>query len=253
MNVDRRPIFEAVRQLRRGEGFTVEEVRMLDAAIDRAFADVHRDSEAPPAFNEAAFFDVMRGSKALGPTLSTDEVEGCQAIIEACRQAGYALSWTAYALATAVVETASTMQPIKEFGGTAYFRRMYDIEGSRPAKARELGNLNPGDGARFAGRGYVQLTGRKNYAKAGTALGHDLIGNPDLAMRPDIAAAIMVKGMAGGWFTGRSLAGYLPANGPGALIQFKEARRIINGQDRAAEIAGYAMECQRALQAGGWA
>jgi lysozyme len=37
MNVDRRPIFEAVRQLRRGEGFTLEEVRLLDAAIDQAF------------------------------------------------------------------------------------------------------------------------------------------------------------------------------------------------------------------------
>lgn len=257
MNVDRKPIFQAVRQLRRCEGFTLEEVRLLDAAIDRAFAAVEPAPEpATPAstpFNEAAFFDVLRGSKALGPTLSADEVSGCQAIVGACRAAGWGLAWSADALATAVVETAGTMQPIKEIGGAAYFRRMYDIEGNRPAKARELGNLTPGDGARYAGRGYVQLTGRKNYLKAGTALGHDLIGNPDLAMRPDIAAAIMVKGMAGAWFTGKGLADYLPAAGPGAFAQFKEARRIINGQDRAAEIAGYALEFQKALQAGGWA
>jgi putative chitinase len=251
MNVDRRPIFQAVRQLRRGEGFTLEEVRLLDAAIDRAFAVESAAPPAPPAFNEAAFFDVMRGSKALGPTLSADEVSGCQAIVGACRAAGWGAAWTADALATAVVETAGTMQPIKEIGGAAYFRRMYDIEGNRPAKARELGNLTPGDGVRFAGRGYVQLTGRKNYLKAGTALGHDLAGNPDLAMRPDIAAAVMVKGMEGAWFTGKGLADYLPRSGSGTFAQFKEARRIINGQDRAAEIAGYALEFQRALQAGG--
>jgi len=50
-------------------------------------------------------------------------------------------------------ETASTMQPIKEIGNAAYFKRMYDIEGARPAKARELGNIHPGDGAKFCGMG----------------------------------------------------------------------------------------------------
>lgn len=259
MKVDRKPIFAAVRELRSGQGFTLAEVQILDAAIDRAFTDVPDDLQAPPPpvptpdFNEAAFFDVLRGSKALGPSLSAEEVSGCQAIVAACRSTSWGAAWTSVALATAVVETAGTMQPIKEYGGTAYFRRMYDIEGNRPAKARELGNLTPGDGAKYAGRGYVQLTGRKNYQRAGSATGHDLVANPDLAMRPDVAAAIMVRGMQGAWFTGKGLSHYLPATGAATLAQFKEARRIINGQDRAAEIAGYALEFQNALQAGGMA
>lgn len=228
------------------------------AAIDAAVNDdapvlVAVPVAAPPRAGLAdpqAFFAELRKSKAMGPTLSAGEVSGCEAILTACKH--WRASWAAYGLATAHLETAGTMQPIKEYGGTAYFRRMYDIEGARPAKARELGNTNPGDGAKYAGRGYVQLTGRTNYTKAGAALGHDLAADPDLAMRPDIAAAIMSKGMEQGWFTGKKLADYLP-DASGSLEQFKAARRIINGQDRALDIARTALEFQRALTAGGWA
>lgn len=258
MKIDRKLIFDAAK--RRGAVFrTMADVRDMDAAIDAAFGLADATGGPPAAkttpsglTDPSAFFDALRASKALGPSLSPDEVSGCQAILAACGEAGWGAAWTADALATAVVETAGTMQPIKEYGGTAYFRRMYDIEGNRPAKARELGNLAPGDGAKYAGRGYVQLTGKANYRKAGAALGHDLVGNPDLALQPDIAAAIMTRGMQEGWFTGRSLSTYLPADSSATVAQFKEARRIINGQDRAAEIAGYALEFQRALIAGGW-
>lgn len=251
MNIDRREIFQAVRQLRDGQGFTLEEVQLLDAAIDRAFGIA--PVEPPPSAshgltNPNAFFAELRKSKAMGPTLSTEEVSGCEAILAACKS--WRLSWAAYGLATAHLETAGTMQPIKEYGGQAYFRKMYDVEGARPAKARELGNLIPGDGAKYAGRGYVQLTGKANYTKASTVLGHDLVSNPDLAMRPDIAAAIMVMGMEQGWFTGKKLADYLPDE-TATIDQFKAARRIINGQDRALDIARTAMQFQRALTAGG--
>lgn len=227
------------------------------AAIDAAFAPASPVELPTPVLptrlglaDPTAFFAELRKSTAMGPTLSTEEVSGCEAILTACKP--WRLSWTAYGLATAHLETAGTMQPIKEYGGQAYFRKMYDIEGARPAKARELGNLTPGDGAKYAGRGYVQLTGKTNYQKAGAALGHDLVGSPDLAMRPDIAASVMVKGMEQGWFTGKKLADYLPDD-TGSLDQFKAARRIINGQDRAMDIARTAMEFQRALTAGGWA
>lgn len=208
-----------------------------------AGAVVNRDLRDP-----AAFFDAVRASKALGPTLTQDEVSGCEAICAACE--GLPVAWAAYALATAVVETAGTMQPIKEIGGTAYFTRRYDITGERPDKARELGNLQPGDGAKFCGRGYVQMTGRANYARAEAELGVPLTSDPDLAMQPDVAAKIMRRGMQEGWFTGKSLATYLPATAD--IHQFTNARRIINGQDRAVEIAGYALEFQSALRAGGW-
>lgn len=201
-----------------------------------------------PTYDPAAFFNAVRNSKALGPSLTTDEVTGCEAILAAC--AGFPASWAAYCLATSVVETAGTMQPIKEMGGQAYFRRMYDIEGERPAKAKELGNLTPGDGARYCGRGYVQLTGKANYAKAEAALGVPLVADPDLALNPEIAAKIMRRGMQEAWFTGKSLSTYLPEVAD--IHQFSNSRRIINGLDRAVEIAGYALEFQSALRAAGW-
>jgi hypothetical protein len=62
-----------------------------------------------------------------------------------------------------------------------------------------------------------------------------------------IAAKVMRVGMTEGWFTGKSFASYLPASGPASFAQFKDARRIINGQDRAADIANYAIEFQAYL------
>ena len=199
--------------------------------------------------DKAAFFAAVRQG-ILGPTLSPEEVSGCEAIMDA--MAGLPRSWCAYALATAYHETAHTMQPISEFGGPAYFTRMYDITGQRPTMARKHGNTEPGDGPRYRGRGYVQLTWKVNYAKAGAKLGVDLVGHPEIAMRPDIAAKIMRDGMVEGWFTGKALRHYL--EGPFAtLAQYQSARRIINGTDKSALIAGYAMQFESALAKGGWA
>jgi hypothetical protein len=199
--------------------------------------------------NRTAFFTSVRQG-ILGPTLDNDEVQGCEAIMDA--MAGLPLSWCAYALATAYHETAHTMQPIAEFGGPKYFTRMYDITGARPSLAKANGNTTPGDGPLYCGRGYVQLTWKANYAKAGAKLGVDLVGHPEKAMQPAIAAAIMRQGIVEGWFTGKSLKDYLP-NAISGLGLFIKARRIINGTDKADLIAGYAMQFQKALQAGGWA
>jgi len=78
----------------------------------------------------------------------------------------------------------------KEFGDRKYFRK-YDIK-YNPSKAKELGNLNVGDGERYKGRGYIQLTGKYNYKKAGDALGLNLVKHPELAEKPEIAAKIAV-------------------------------------------------------------
>lgn len=201
--------------------------------------------------SEAKFYDAVRNGRLLGPSLSPDEVSGLSAILSA--MAGAPLAWAAYALATAYHETAHTMQPINEMGGDAYFFRRYDPHGNRPDIARTLGNTQPGDGARFHGRGYVQLTGRKNYALASTKLGADLVGHPEQALRDDVAAKVMRRGMQEGWFTGKKFADYLPGSGAASEGAYQQARRIINGQDRAADIATYAVQFQNALIAGGWA
>lgn len=220
------------------------------AAVAAAFDRVKPLTPETRTFDRALFFDALRRGKLLGPTLSASEVEGCERILDAME--GLPLSWCAYAFATAFHETAHTMMPIKEFGGNGYFRRMYDIEGTRPALARRYGNTTPGDGVRYAGRGYVQLTWRVNYDRAGKKLGVDLVGNPDLAMDPAIAARIMREGMVDGWFTGKGFKHYLPSL-VGTPAEFTAARRIINGTDKDKQIAGYAAEFQKALQAGGWA
>jgi putative chitinase len=53
-----------------------------------------------------------------------------------------------------------------------------------------MGNVGPGDGWRFRGRGWAQLTGRANYAKAGLALGLDLVDDPDQAATPEISGRV---------------------------------------------------------------
>ncbi|MDB5932095.1 MAG: peptidase, partial [Polaromonas sp.] len=65
-----------------------------------------------------------------------------------------------------------------------------------PKKKKDLGNTQPGDGARFKGRGFVQLTGRANYEKYGAALGISLADKPDLANAPEIAALLLARFLA---------------------------------------------------------
>jgi len=149
----------------------------------------------------------------------------------------------AYVLATAFHETGGAMQPLRERGGPEYLRRRYDVTGRDPERARAHGNTEPGDGIRYAGRGFVQLTWKANYQRAGARLGIDLAGDPDRALEPRLAAAILIEGMAQGWFTGKRLADFIR---PGRA-DFVQARRIVNGLDRAELVAGHARDFLRAL------
>jgi len=72
-----------------------------------------------------------------------------------------------------------------------YFAKKYDPTYA-PKTAKILGNKNKGDGAKYHGRGFIQLTGRDNYRMASDALGIDLLSHPELAEKPDVAAKIAV-------------------------------------------------------------
>ena len=78
---------------------------------------------------------------------------------------------------------------MEERGTPAYFTKKYE---KNPRKAKILGNKVKGDGERYKGRGYIQLTGRDNYTRAGAALGLPLAQQPELAARPDVAAKVAV-------------------------------------------------------------
>jgi predicted chitinase len=81
---------------------------------------------------------------------------------------------------------------LKEKGlGQGYFAKKYDRQYA-PRTAQILGNKHIGDGEKYHGRGFIQLTGRDNYRMASQALGIDLLKNPELAERPDVAAKIAV-------------------------------------------------------------
>ena len=158
------------------------------------------------------------------------------------RMAGDTQNWAtveqvAYGLATAKRETGGTFQPVNERGRPDYFDQ-YE-PGTRAAHL--VGNIEAGDGTRYRGRGYVQLTGRGNYARIGRllGLGEDLLKAPDQALDPEIAYRIFAEGMRGGWFTGYKLGHFIA---PGTAPDFLNARRVINGLDCAEEIASTAEE-----------
>lgn len=186
--------------------------------------------------NKAAFYKWVRHK--LGG-LTRSQVNGFEEVLAAID--GAPLSHQAYMLATTWNETAKTMQPVREaFNLSETWRKKH---------LRYYPHY---------GRGYVQLTWPTNYSKADAVLSNlakikpgDLIKNLDLAMRPDLAGIILRKGMDEGWFTGKANKDYLPMKGVATRQQYINARKIINGTDKADVIEDYAQVFEMALRDAG--
>lgn len=132
----------------------------------------------------------------------------------------------AYVLATTEWETAKTFKPVREAFWLSEDWREENLI------------YYP-----FYGRGYVQLTWESNYKKYAEILNVDLVKNPDSAMEENIALFILVHGFKTGAFTGRKITDYID----NFHTDFIEARRCINGTDRASEIADLANKYLRTL------
>jgi hypothetical protein len=188
----------------------------------------------------AVFFEWVR--PMFGGSLSQSQVDGFNIIFEAWSKVGDRdIRHLAYILATAKHETAHTMQPVRETlaktdaKAKAILTKAWKA-GKLPWVKRDYWSSG------WFGRGFVQLTHRENYVKAGEKLGIDLVSDPSKAMIPEVSALILIRGMQEGWFTGKRLAD---------AGDFLEARRVVNGTDRAGQIATYANGFLAALEAAG--
>lgn len=210
------------------------------------------------ALNRKVFFDKVRAQPFKG-LITPSQFSGMSILLDVWEQSfrqRTPITQLAVCLATTYHETGHTMQPIRELGGAEYLRLNYDVTGRNPDRAKRYGNVRPGDGVKYCGRGDVQLTWFVNYQKATKRLRElgliapdvDFTVTPDKVMEPRIAALIMFLGMEEGWFTGKTLDQLVDPNVDGdEHADAVRSRAIINGSDRAELIAGYADDFLAAL------
>ena len=173
-------------------------------------------------------FEILR--KQFG-TREQSFVDGVNLVVAESEKEGLEYNQTAYVLATAYHESAGTFLPVKE----AYWLS----ENWRKKNLRYYP---------YYGRGLVQITWKENYLKAGQKLGYGdkFANNPDMVMDQDISVKILVLGSKEGWFTTRKLSDYMDkAKG---VKEYTNARRIINGMDKATKIANEAIVFEKALR-----
>jgi hypothetical protein len=201
------------------------------------------------------FYDSVRNGPFPGK-LTQEQVDGMNVILDEWDKRGLTeLSWLAYMLATAFHETARTMQPVIETRRASEpTNPSVDTAIARLDNAWNSGKLpwvkqpywrKDENGQSWLGRGFVQLTHKSNYARAEQELKIPCTQQPELMLQAGPAAQVMFGGMMGGWFTGKKLSDYLG----GGKVDFLNARRIINGLDRASDIASYADQFFGAVKA----
>lgn len=180
------------------------------------------------------FFDGIRGRVSLTP----ENVQGIERIIDHAKKRGTPLNQAAYVLATALWETNFRAQPVVE----AYWL-------SEDWRRRNL-RYYP-----WHGRGLIQTTWKDNYEKLGKLLGHDFTKNPDDLLDWKWAIPALFVGMEEGLYTGKALDDYIDEideSDAEDSREYRAARRIVNGTDKAASIANLALVIEHALRDAGY-
>lgn len=221
--------------------------------------------------DRAAFYAVLRSraNTLFGTSLTRPQVTTLDLILDEGERRGLPLAHLAYVLATPYHEVGAALRPLVEnlnYTSAARIRAVWPSRFRTDAAAApyvrnpqalanlvyggRLGNKSPNDGWTYRGRSLAQITGRENYARFSRLLGVDLVGNPELALEPAIAVAILFEGMVKGLFSGKKLADYQAGVG----FDYRAARAIINADVKANgdRIAGYARAFEAALRTAGY-
>jgi len=181
------------------------------------------------------FFDIIK-NELFKNHLTQPQVDGINTILNKLVNKKISDNrWIAYILATVYHETAATMQPIEEYGkgkGYPYGKKI---------KRSRLPYTSPDQ--IYYGRGFCQITWYENYELFGRLLKIDLLNHPELALNVNVASEILIEGMTKGDFTGKYLEIYFNDK----VTDWFNARKIINGLDKAELIAGYAESFFKAL------
>lgn len=198
----------------------------------------------------------LKIQKLFGSPINPSQRQGIDAILAEWDKRGLMdMRWLAYILATAFHETGKKMQPIEENlkysadGLRKVFKKYFkenefELFAFKPEKianrvyANRIGNGNEasGDGWKYRGRGLPQTTGKANYQWAKELTGVDVITNPDLMKELPISVQTMFEGMLNGKYCGVRLSTFFNDK----ITDWKNARRIINRNDKDDIIGSYA-------------
>jgi putative chitinase len=184
------------------------------------------------------FFNNYRNN--FGKIRKQATVDTIEAILKRAENENTPVPHLSYMFATAYHEAKDRefkhdFYPLTERGSYSYITRLYWLN----KRVRGwLGNDTEYEAWKYRGRGLVQLTGETNYEK------FNLQDCPKKALEPNVAVDIMFKGMKEGIFTGVGLNKYINKE----KKDYYNARRIINGLDKAATIATYAVIFERVIK-----
>lgn len=198
----------------------------------------------------STFFGALRRA-LFGGSISQSQVDGINAIMSAWAKYGDGdTRKLAYILGGVFHESARTMQPVRETLATSDAQAIARLEAAW-AKGQLSWVSKPywrkdADGFAWFGRGRIQNTHKANAEKLEKRFGTPFTTNPDLFLDSEIDAIVTVVGHMEGIWTGKKLGDYII----GDKCDFVGARRVVNGNDKAVTIAGYATSFLNALRAG---
>ena len=180
------------------------------------------------------FYDTLRPKI----NLTTSNVVGMNKVLDYAEGRGSPTNDLAYILATAWWETGQTMQPVRE--------AFWLSESWRKKNLRYYP---------YYGRGLVQTTWKANYATMSKVVGVDLVDKPDLLLKWEYSLPALFIGMERGLYTGKKISNYidrLDESDAEDLREYTNARRVVNGTDKASTIGKLALNFEKALKSGGY-